>query len=91
MPTELSDSPLIPRNALSVNGVVRVEATTLAEHVLIDRHWEAVAWYFATSDARPVSSFRLLSVLDPPLACSEQELRAWPSRLASNRARPGVR
>lgn len=83
MRTEQSDLAPIPRNALSVNGVVRVEATTLAEHVLIDRHWEAVAWYFTTGDARPVASFRLLSVLDPPLACEQRELRAWRAQVAA--------
>jgi hypothetical protein len=71
----------IPRLALTADGVLEVEPATLVEHVLLDRHWESVAWFFATGDCRPLSSYRRMAVADIPLATDAGELRAWPGQV----------
>lgn len=74
----------IPRIALCEAGVIEVEPALLAEHVLIDHHWEAVAWFALTDDERPLRSFAALHVRGLPLTCSANEIRAWPTQVRAN-------
>lgn len=76
----------IPRLALTPAGVEEVEPVVGGDHLLLDRHWEAVAWFFATGDARPVACFARVAVLcGLPLAVRPDQLCAWPALARASR------
>lgn len=72
-------SHTIPRLFVALSGVEGVELSVDSPlHPLLDRYWEAVAWYFATGDSRPVRSFAAFRVRGVALVTAPGELDAWP-------------
>lgn len=80
-----TNSP-IPRLILTPDGVGEIEPSEPHAHHVIDRHWEAVAWFFATDDAARVDCFRGLAVSGATLAADPGVLRLWPALVRVERA-----
>lgn len=87
MPVHPFDKPeAIPRLALTTAGVEEVRPVGAADHLLLDSHWEAVAWFFSTGETRPIACFERVAVLcGLPLAVGPDQLRAWPALARASR------
>jgi hypothetical protein len=69
----------MPRLVLTPGGVGEIEVASAMDHMVLDRHWEASAWFLATGDARPLACFKRLALMYAyPLAVEADDLRRWP-------------